>query len=696
MCPPSGYIIVFCNNQMTDIMKQTLYRIIAALPGLFLSVGTLAQQAATADSTDALNKILVQQTKNEERFSSELRPLNQIAGAPQAFYSYFWEMGDGSYSTEKEPAHSYKKKGNYNVYLWATNNYDDGKRPPIRYKTIWVSEQQNEPTATAIKDDGLPEQALTMRHNADPKPDETFVCVTGYKITGSAIPPGVEKGTLVVCYNETHFRNNNFVLEQVRTHNEETEITEAMFSSRLSQSMPQLLAAAAKTKPGPQQDNNTAFDQVMAGQQLRELVKETMKQYRDKKIWQTTSTGNNVNNIFLQLHTTPEMIRDTNATVKITTIFIPDNSNLNAEITELEMQIVASHDPNRMKVKRNILNYRFVSKRRKMQYTIQFQNTGKGPASRIELQTAVPRYLNTATLNVHSRYPRCPDCSTVPQGKSCFSWRTTPDSIYFIFNNIYLPGTQQKGVNDLDSTKGFVSYELNFNKHIAKRSFTSQTAIIFDKNPPVVTNKARNVYQPGISPGIIAGYYTHNTAWNQAAADKDQKRWEGKQQWVLGVSIAPFAPHRPYLQAEAYIRHQAAVTETGTTLPASGFIESAGKRYELKDQTRSITYKSTTADVAGLLKYNLNDWVSLGTGAMLSTRVQQNTTINTRYSLLGVSQQVDSASNLDTAGSAVLSPAFVLDIGLGRVRVGPSLGFRYLQYFQAPASRFFLYATWKL
>src|SRR3954471_19297509 len=66
---------------------------------------------------------------NRVTLGAALRPLRQIAGAPASFYSYFWEFGDGSYSFEKEPTHIYKDTGDYTIRLFATNNYDDGKKP---------------------------------------------------------------------------------------------------------------------------------------------------------------------------------------------------------------------------------------------------------------------------------------------------------------------------------------------------------------------------------------------------------------------------------------------------------------------------------------------------------------------------------------------------------------------------------------
>ena len=43
-------------------------------------------------------------------FKPETPPLIQVAGAPPASYSYFWEFGDGTYSKEATPKKVYKKK----------------------------------------------------------------------------------------------------------------------------------------------------------------------------------------------------------------------------------------------------------------------------------------------------------------------------------------------------------------------------------------------------------------------------------------------------------------------------------------------------------------------------------------------------------------------------------------------------------
>src|SRR5215469_13787645 len=72
-------------------------------------------------------EIKIEEKGDSLHFSSRLRPLRQIIGAPACFYSYFWELGDGRFSFDKAPVLTYRDTGVYQVRLFATNNYDDGK-----------------------------------------------------------------------------------------------------------------------------------------------------------------------------------------------------------------------------------------------------------------------------------------------------------------------------------------------------------------------------------------------------------------------------------------------------------------------------------------------------------------------------------------------------------------------------------------
>ena len=55
--------------------------------------------------------IHIEEVGDSVHFSSQLRPLRHIAGAPAAFYTYFWELGDGRFSFDKEPLYAYRDTG---------------------------------------------------------------------------------------------------------------------------------------------------------------------------------------------------------------------------------------------------------------------------------------------------------------------------------------------------------------------------------------------------------------------------------------------------------------------------------------------------------------------------------------------------------------------------------------------------------
>src|SRR6185295_529573 len=136
-------------------------------------------------------------------------------------------------------------------------------------------------------------------------------------------------------------------------------------------------------------------------------------------------------------------------------------------------------------------------------YRLRFQNTGKGPAKLVSVGIAIPPMLNSKSVEIVDFYPKCPLCDSTNMNRSCLDTVVSKDSIHFVFRNIYLPGLQQEGFSDADSTKGFVRYRLRFNKGLKKLPFDSRAAIVFDKNEPVLTNHAWGKFRPGKSPGII-------------------------------------------------------------------------------------------------------------------------------------------------------------------------------------------------
>src|SRR5699024_2134646 len=120
---------------------------------------------------------------NTVQFSAEMPPLLQIAGAPDAFYTYYWEFGDGDYSFEEKPKHTYTQKGDYQVRLWSTNNYDNGKQPASRPESVNIEKNMEASESLGFQDNNkIPEdEILAVKTNRDPLPEEEMVLITSYK-----------------------------------------------------------------------------------------------------------------------------------------------------------------------------------------------------------------------------------------------------------------------------------------------------------------------------------------------------------------------------------------------------------------------------------------------------------------------------------------------------------------------------------
>ncbi|HEV2355315.1 MAG TPA: PKD domain-containing protein, partial [Puia sp.] len=179
---------------------------------LLLLAGGIASRSQ--DSIPA--QIHVEQQGDSLRFSATLRPLRQLAGAPPAYYSYFWELGDGRFSFDKDPSYAYRDTGLYQVRLFATNNYDDGSAPPTRPRPIHVKKgarYMNSWASHFFHGDG----GLELKVNRNPKPGENFVVLVGYRnqfadsLTGS----------IVLFYNERQFRRDGFALTDERLYDKQ-------------------------------------------------------------------------------------------------------------------------------------------------------------------------------------------------------------------------------------------------------------------------------------------------------------------------------------------------------------------------------------------------------------------------------------------------------------------------------------------
>src|SRR5690606_21757135 len=155
----------------------------------------------------------------------------------------------------------------------------------------------------------------------------------------------------------------------------------------------------------------------------------------------------------INLDVTEDMLVDTNAIVTITGVFIPEDGIAN--VHQVDIPVVKSHDPNKMSVKPARMSYRFQSKHKTLTYKVQFQNDGEGDARNVRLEMALPPEVNKETFRLKALYPKCDTCQTA-NAMGCYQYYIKDDGTFvFHFKDIALPGTAAKDITDMDSTKGF-------------------------------------------------------------------------------------------------------------------------------------------------------------------------------------------------------------------------------------------------
>lgn len=648
----------------------------------FIPILGISQQILTNDTIPRVAPISVEIDGNTARYSATMPPLNQIAGAPNAFYTYYWEFGDGNYSFKEKPTHSYKKSGTYQTKLWATNNYDNGKPPASRPKSI-VVEGSNDQASLDTPSPFIEDQDLLIKRNREPIPNQEMILITSYKNTHNY----VTSGKLYLFYNDNRFTNNNFTLEDTRTyHNERIALLDDVVHHTSENDDHTLLASTTETVLR----KHTLFVQDTTKRKNLPLTLEESKAlYRSYQIveFDQMQPGEE-RNIFRTLKTTPEMIKDTSAIVTLRSVYVPDNNYDNHTVKDTEMEIVTSHDPNKMSSNGWLMNYRLVRFKR-LKFKIRFQNNGEGPANTIRLETDTPEMFDKSTLRIDGIYPDCPICPKEREVNfSCLDTILQKDKIIFKFNRIYLPGSQQKNVSEIDSTKGFVKYSMKFAKDFHKKKTKSKTAIYFDKNEPIITNYAVTRFIPGISIGAKAGYIFNPELDNQ-------------QEYFVGATLSPFKSYRAYYQAELMFSASSYEDiqnfETNTVNPDGS--RSIVQFSELNQLSNVSVYA-----VPASIRYNFNNFFAMGAGMQVKldlTSTNDQETAGEAF-LLDGNGNLNPNPDLNTFTTEKIEDSFInaqagvfIGMNIGTVRIGPSIGARYVYNFDAPNSQIQVYGIWK-
>lgn len=638
----------------------------------FLSSFLLFSQTKVKDTITRRANIGYDKNGNQVSFKPETPPLLQIAGAPKASYSYFWEMGDGQYSKEPTPKHTYKKKGEHKVNLMVTNNYDNGKPPKTRPKTVAINEiTDTNYTEMASLTDSV---SYKIFNNREPIPEEEMIVVVSYKNSLDY----VANGKLYLFYNDKEFKNDNFELIEYRTHFDEKKVIEDgfVFADELNNSH-QFLASSSNEI----QSKNSLFKKE---ENLEMTLLECKSQFRNVNILEFDGMNpSETRNVFFTFKTTPEMIKDTSATVKMRGVYVPDRNYKNHKKRTLEMEIVTSHDPNKMSSNGLFINYRLV-RFKKLNFKIRFQNDGEGPARTIRLETDIPDMFDKKTLEIVDLYPKCPICPKNEEvNYSCLDTIIKQKQIHFTFKNIYLPGSTQKNVMEKDSTKGFVKYSMKLTKDFHKQTTRSKTAIFFDKNEPVITNYAVTRFQPGICIGAKTGY--------NLFPDLDNSK-----SYFVSATLSPYKSYRWYWQVE----WQNSLLQYESKPPATDeFVMNNGVK-QLQRTFSQSEFHNIVMEIPVLMRYNINNYFGVGAGVLAGFNISKKQDVKSKIELYegpNTNFLIKETNKYETIKDpfSQFKSGVLLDFTAGFARIGPSVGARYVLNFEKNFNYWQFYAIWK-
>ncbi len=617
----------------------------------------------------------VTQKENKVSFKANLPVLTQIPGAPKAFYTYLWDFGDGHFSTSENPEHIYDKVGDYEAILYAVNNYDDGKKPGRKPTKVGVKQVNKAYLASGspaeqnfFKANG----SFELKYNCMAKPGDTMVLMAGWKNDVAV------NGKIYLFINEKQFGENSFDTAGFQLYNEATLSTDknAIASIRPFENM--LLTSSGS--PASHVKEEKKFNAV----ESKAFLANTMKGYKNVVAVDIKNLSEQSQFMFANLYVTPGMIKDTNATIVITGLFVPDSGKV--YMHQLNIPIVTSHDPNKMNLKQGRLSYRTLKKSKSLTYKIRFQNNGKGPARKILLDITLPSAMDPKTISIKDMSPYCLPCDSVAGRTGCWELITTNDSSAFVFNGIYLPGTNQQGVEDKDSTKGFVEFDVKTKKKLENLPFKGRTAIYFDKNEPVITNFATGKFKRQFSPIVMAGY---------EMSIGTNKLNDGL---TIGGGIARLAPHKPYFQFEVFFKSVNSSSSTSTITP--GLVSIAGKDYDYRSYSQVVNNTIVRAGIVPIhLRHNLNDLFSVGIGLRIDADLAGNKEIKRDYILSNYNGQqgypYSAAKKTKTTSFSNAEFLPFADVQFGKVRLGPQVGTRFY-YGGNDRTYLYFYASWRL
>ena len=407
----------------------------------------------------------------------------QNLGSPQSYAVdtkpfwgyYFYDFGDGHYYlTDKEndrPCHVYKKKPDSKPTLFLTPFKSiDGIKSVVCQSPISTGGGVN----CTNKDELLDSEKLVdivTNGGENLVPGHEIQCVVHYKA-----PKEIEKeteGYLFVFFNRENNRNNS---KELLTDNAlEWVGYKDYYGERVVGDISLIrenLSAYARKE----------ISRHISDHQQVEIFKTTIKRGQEKRFFFSVQSDKSLTDF-----------QDESRVITMTTIWIPRDKNVlfdkKNQIAEHCMNLLQVHDPNHISVSPTVA-YQAKNCAQELTYKVEFENeTKEGIVDVVKVGVALNEKLDSKSIRVIKTNPSCPACPTGQPKQKCYEIEKLKDSINIIFHQIGLTGTKGAGWFN-KRAKGSVEFTIN-TKDIRQSVSKANAAIIFNKNKPIKTNKAK-------------------------------------------------------------------------------------------------------------------------------------------------------------------------------------------------------------
>jgi len=387
-------------------------------------------------------------------FLAANHPLPSSSATPAPMYKYLWSFGDGQFSTQAQPTHTYAKSGPYEVQLFVTPIYVP-MGPPPSFTALSVINAIGQPGFTHNNRLGF-DEAIRLSINRNPRPgtESTYMILFKNKgVTPAFIPVDFK-------YNSSLFSKVKFIGFMGEIITTETTTGDPVYPDKITFRSNKILQ--------PNEERLVLIQLYTKHDVVGELV--------------------DVPNVGMRVTHAPGLFFQASTTQGAATY----NSFLST-------YAVGSWDPNNKIVdKKNVLkSYADSTDTIKMRYRINVENIGSAQTHKVEIVDQVDNLLDIQSFNY------------IADKNSHDSLKITVDTVHrtvtFTFKELTLEGASSATNTDIEACRHWVDFEFDLNKDTLSEKyndiacpaegtyvghFGKNASITFDNNPAILTNMA--------------------------------------------------------------------------------------------------------------------------------------------------------------------------------------------------------------